>query len=112
MSVTFIKKLHTCTKCGKKDYELIAIKSLTDITSNFPIDRQPKVLKDRGIYVEKIVRDSDGIILHRLVEEKICHHCHTFNLEADKTDKDINILNFYPPTEASKWADGFAKVGL
>ena len=112
MSVTFIKKFHTCTTCGHKGSELLAIKSIDDIESNFLVERRPETLKPGGIYAEKITRDDFGLILYHEAIEKPCHKCKTFTLEADKVDNETPVLNFYPQTEAHKWLDGLGKVGL
>ena len=112
MAVTFIKKFHTCTICGKKDYELFAIKRLSDVTSEYPSNSRPEDLKENGIYIEQIVRDGYGIIVSRVVKEKPCSNCRTFTLNADKVDNEAPVLNFYPQTEAHKWLDGLGKVGL
>ena len=112
MSVTFIKKFHTCATCGNKGSELLAIKSIGDIESNFLSERRPEILKSNGIYAEKITRDDFGRILFREVIEKPCDKCKTFTLEADRVDNETPVMNFYPQTEAHKWLDGLGKVGL
>jgi len=112
MAVTFIKKKHTCNNCGKQDYELFAIAKNTNITSEYPTDRQPAELKSDGIYIESTVRDDFGIILHRTVLEKPCTSCGAAALAADKVDNETPVLNFYPRTEAHKWLDGLGKAGL
>jgi hypothetical protein len=112
MSVTFIKKYHTCSNCGKKDSELFAIKYISDVSSGYPMNSRPEELKDTGIYIEQLIRDGYGIIISRLAKEKPCNICNTFTLEADKIDNENNVLNFYPQTEAHKWLDGMGKAGL
>jgi hypothetical protein len=112
MAVNFIKKFHTCTSCGKKDYELFAIKSNSDLNSGYPSNCKPEDLKDNGIYVEEIHRDNYGIVLSRVAKEKKCSVCLTYTLEADKVDNETNVLNFFPRTEAHKWLDGMGKAGL
>jgi hypothetical protein len=112
MSVTFIKKFHTCTSCNKKDYELFAIKSTSDLNSGYPSSCKPADIKDNGIYFEEIIRDGYGIVITRLAKEKKCSVCGTYTLEADKVDNENPVLNFYPRTEAHKWLDGMGKAGL
>ena len=112
MSVTFTKKYHTCTSCNKKDYELFAIKSISDLSTGYPSSCKPAELKDNGIYVEQIHRDGYGIVISRVAVEKKCSVCDTFTLEADKVDNESPVLNFFPRTEAHKWLDGMGKAGL
>lgn len=112
MSVTFVKKLYNCSNCGTKDKELLAIKYNSDILSGYPESGRPAELKSNGIYVEQIERDDYGIVTRRVVIEKACPSCNTYNLEADKVDNQENVMNFYPQTEAHKWLDGLAKSGL
>lgn len=112
MAVTFLKKFHTCTNCGKKDYELLAIKSSVEVSLNYASDRIPAELKEDGIYTEQIARDEFGIILFREAREKLCDVCGTTTLSADKVDNQSPVLNFYPRTEAHKWLDGLGKAGL
>lgn len=112
MSVTFIKKHHTCTECGAKDSELFSIKYNSDISSGYPRNSRPEELKDGGIYTELTVRDEYGIILSRIAKEKPCGSCGKFTLLANKVDNETAVLNFYPQTEAHKWLDGMGKAGL
>ena len=112
MSVTFIKRFYTCSNCGNKGYELLAIKSKSDIESNYASDRKPAIVKENGIYAERVVRDDFGLISYKEACEKPCEACNTYNLEADHVDNETPVLNFYPQTEAHKWLDGLGKVGL
>lgn len=112
MAVSFIKKFHTCTNCNNRDYELFAIKLISDILSGYPFNCRPEDLKDNGIYVEELHRDYYGIVTSRVVKEKSCSSCGTFTLEADKVDNETPVLNFYPQTDAHKWLDGLGKAGL
>jgi hypothetical protein len=112
MAVTFIKKKHTCSSCNVHGYELFAIKRNSDILTGYPSDCRPDDLKDNGIYVEQLVRDEYGIILVRLVKEKLCESCKEPALVADHVDNEEPVLNFYPQTEAHKWLDGLGKAGL
>lgn len=112
MSVSFIKKYHTCSMCNVRDYELFAIATTADVASAYPIDSKPTNLKEDGIYTERLVRDEYGIILERVAEEKKCPNCSCTALVAEKKDNETNVLNFYPQTEAHKWLDGLAKAGV
>ena len=112
MSVSFIKKYHTCSICNTKDYELFAIAKISDISSGYAKGDKPDELKEDGIYVEQLVRDDYGIITCRTVKEKLCSNCNCTALIADKKDNETTVLNFYPQTDAHKWLDGMAKVGL
>ncbi len=111
MSITFIKKNYVCTSCNKAGYELFAINTTLDIKSCYLEDKHPKLLDDTKIYVEVLERDDFGLIKNRYVVEKVCDYCGS-SLQAEKKDNESPVLNFYPKTEAQKWADGFAKVGL
>ena len=112
-AVTFVKKTHSCSNCGKRDYELFAIAKLSDLRSGYPIDGgQPEVLKDEGIYIEELSRDEYGIIVLRRAIEKPCVSCGELALVADKKDNETPVSNFYPRTEAHKWLDGLAKSGV
>jgi hypothetical protein len=112
MSVTFSKKFYTCSSCGHKGSELLAIKRNSDLETGYPTSGKPEQLKDNGIYFEQLVRDEYGIVVLREAKERACEKCGAYTLEADHVDNETNVLNFYPQTEAHKWLDGLAKAGV
>lgn len=112
MSVTFSKKFYTCSSCGYKDKELLAIKYNRDLETGYPVSGKPEQLKPHGIYFEQLVRDAYGIVILREAKERTCDKCGNLTLEADHVDSEENVLNFYPQTEAHKWLDGLGKAGL
>ena len=112
MSITFVKKTHSCSSCNSRDYELFAIARLSDLSSGYPEDGKPAILKEDGVYIEQLERDEYGIVTLKRAIEKPCASCGAFTLVADKKDNETPVSNFYPQTEAHKWLDGLAKAGV
>ena len=112
MSITFVKKTHTCSACNNKDYELFAIARISDLATGYPEGGKPDSLKDDGVYIVKLERDEYGIVTLKKAIEKPCAACGAFTLIADKKDNETPVSNFYPQTEAHKWLDGLAKAGV
>lgn len=110
--ITFSKKLYTCSSCGYKGVELLAIKYNRELETGYPTSGKPEHLKNKGIYFEQINRDAYGIVTLREARERQCENCGCFTLEANHVDNEENVLNFYPPSIAGQWSDGFAKAGL
>ena len=112
MSVTFITKPYTCQACGYENKQICSIKYSAEVESEYPIGSKPEIIKPDGIYIELLNRDSFGIITSRIASEVPCPTCKEYSLQATLVDNYQPVLNFYPQTEAHKWLDGMAKIGL
>lgn len=108
MSITFTVKPYTCSECAHKGRATVVVKNNRDITTLYPEDRRPEEVKPDGIYTETRHRDEYGILMYAEIHEYKCEKCGGV-VSADKVEEYRDVLNFYPPDDATKWYEGFIK---
>jgi hypothetical protein len=109
MGLSFVTRKYICNNCNNSGTVYSAIKHTSDILLYFTAESRPAEVSENKIYYEILERDSFGMVSKRAAAEIVCEHCQSSDYTPETVQKFDNVLNFYPPCEASKWYNGFNK---
>ena len=109
MGLTFITRKYNCIKCGHSGSACSVMRNHTDIITYFTEADRPSELREDRLYKEILTRDEIGLIVERKIVEYTCDKCGTVEIGPESWSKYETVSNFYPPSEAGKWFDGFAR---